>query len=698
MARKHLARHNKPFKCDVAGCLKAAEGFSTNNDLDRHKRCVHKVRKGDETVYRCNVGSCKDKPKDWPRQDNFKQHLKRKHGLTDVNLAQYMFQFSSAADVASLGTAEAVAPEMTTVAGSDMVPQFPWLETADNEHVTPASLMKRNLALCQTHHRVNFDDHPRVEGRELPVLRVDTSQHGSHNPPGSALPHVNMGRVPSDLAIPQASSQGAAVPATLMSPGVDQLAYVSPDFLSQSRMEVEPFNPLNTQVQPRQMVQLEVEQAPEVALEDAEPEREEAASSVPDDMDMDDPVGDPDSPDGLRDPDSEDDEATRSTAADAQANLLRDTGAQYSGADEVHTNASPTEVQLGTEISRPINLDDETEASAYLESLLKRGTLGRLLKKVGYSTPEKPESRDKTLLANASTPRGNGRTNKCQECSKVFHRPCELKKHQKRHAKPYACTFANCDKKFGSKNDWKRHENSQHFQLEIWRCAEKTADPATGQQPPQQQQQQQQQECGKVCHRAESLKAHLERDHGIHDQALLDKKLADCRMGRNFESRFWCGFCQKTIEPTGKGGPAHSERFDHIDDHFNGRGMPKADIKDWKYVDTDPLDSPASTPGRDKERRDGSPTNPRKRHNTSDEDAGGSKRSKRLRSSGGRRGDVFWICCACNNYWALAVTSQCMDESCSHTHCDACDSFENQSTTEKQLNLPVQGQDQGSGP
>jgi hypothetical protein len=229
------------------------------------------------------------------------------------------------------------------------------------------------------------------------------------------------------------------------------------------------------------------------------------------------------------------------------------------------------------------------------------------------------------------------------------------RKHQKRHAKPYACTFANCDKKFGSKNDWKRHENSQHFQLEIWRCAEKlTPDPAAA----DLQQQQQQQECGKVCHRAESLKAHLERDHGIHDQALLDRKLADCRMGRNFESRFWCGFCQKTIEPTGKGGPAHSERFDHIDDHFNGRGMPKADIKDWKYVDTDPLDSPASSPGRGERERwadaaaaGGSMSNPRKRHNTTsdEEDAGGtSRKSKRPRgNNGGKRGDVFWVCVSC---------------------------------------------------
>ncbi len=101
----------------------------------------------------------------------------------------------------------------------------------------------------------------------------------------------------------------------------------------------------------------------------------------------------------------------------------------------------------------------------------------------------------------------------------------------------------------------------------------------------------QQEECGRVCHRLESLKSHLRTGHGIHDPAVLEKKLADCRMGRNFESRFWCGFCQKTIEPTGSGGPMHTERFDHIDDHFNGRGTPKMDIDEWKHVEVDSAES-----------------------------------------------------------------------------------------------------------
>jgi hypothetical protein len=92
MARKHQARHDKPFKCNFPGCTKAIKGFGTNNDLDRHKRCVHKLLSGDEPVYRCDVGQCKDKPKDWPRQDNFRQHLKRKHNFENVDLNRFMFR------------------------------------------------------------------------------------------------------------------------------------------------------------------------------------------------------------------------------------------------------------------------------------------------------------------------------------------------------------------------------------------------------------------------------------------------------------------------------------------------------------------------------------------------------------------------------------------------------------------------------
>ncbi|CAK1354625.1 unnamed protein product [Cercospora beticola] len=50
----------------------------------------------------------------------------------------------------------------------------------------------------------------------------------------------------------------------------------------------------------------------------------------------------------------------------------------------------------------------------------------------------------------------------CPNCFKLYKRECDLKKHLKRHTRPYGCTFPRCNKDFGSRNDWKRHESTQH--------------------------------------------------------------------------------------------------------------------------------------------------------------------------------------------------------------------------------------------
>ena len=143
----------------------------------------------------------------------------------------------------------------------------------------------------------------------------------------------------------------------------------------------------------------------------------------------------------------------------------------------------------------------------------------------------------------------------------------------KRHSRPYGCTFMTCNKTFGSKNDWKRHENSQHFHLETWRCdAEKLGGGV----------------CAKACYRKQSFQDHLKKEHGISDVNVVKAKVDTCRIGRNCQARFWCGFCVKLIDLTKKGVDAWTERFDHIDDHFMGRhGFPKKDIQDWYPLDSD---------------------------------------------------------------------------------------------------------------
>lgn len=133
----------------------------------------------------------------------------------------------------------------------------------------------------------------------------------------------------------------------------------------------------------------------------------------------------------------------------------------------------------------------------------------------------------------------------------------------KRHEKPYGCTFPECGKVFGSKSDWRRHESSQHFQLEMWSCDQ----------------------CPKAYHRREIFKRHLEDDHDLFDEEELTNKLESCRVDRHSSKKFWCGFCEKIILADMEPG-LWNERYDHIENHFTGRkGLVRQKISEWKRGD-----------------------------------------------------------------------------------------------------------------
>lgn len=79
-----MLKHNKEFVCDVPGCKRAGEGFSTVNDLDRHKKSVHKIGMNKSKSWQCASANCTNRNKTWPRLDNFKQHIDRMHKDEDM--------------------------------------------------------------------------------------------------------------------------------------------------------------------------------------------------------------------------------------------------------------------------------------------------------------------------------------------------------------------------------------------------------------------------------------------------------------------------------------------------------------------------------------------------------------------------------------------------------------------------------------
>ncbi len=157
----------------------------------------------------------------------------------------------------------------------------------------------------------------------------------------------------------------------------------------------------------------------------------------------------------------------------------------------------------------------------------------------------------------------------CPKCNYAVARDCDLRKHMKRHEKPYGCTYPNCHKRFGAKSDWKRHENSQHFQPEAFRCAKPSLSTLGS-------------ACSRHFFRIQEFEGHLRTDHRICDPEQLNDQVTKCTIGKNCQGRFWCGFCKVVIELKERRNAAWDERFDHIAQHFEKE---RKNIDEWVCVE-----------------------------------------------------------------------------------------------------------------
>ncbi|KAK5174468.1 uncharacterized protein LTR77_001548 [Saxophila tyrrhenica] len=157
---------------------------------------------------------------------------------------------------------------------------------------------------------------------------------------------------------------------------------------------------------------------------------------------------------------------------------------------------------------------------------------------------------------------------KCTECSKIKPRECDLRKHMKRHTRPYGCTFEGCDRRLGSRNDWKRHESSQHELDEVWFC----------------------QDCNYVVQSVEAFARHLEAQHDYR-RSTYDNQYwcMAAHLGQHAHYRFWCGFCQRLVNQTElspehggrRASNAWEQRFNHIGDHYDKHD---ANIDNWLHM------------------------------------------------------------------------------------------------------------------
>ncbi|KAJ9219775.1 hypothetical protein DTO169C6_7859 [Paecilomyces variotii] len=80
---KHMDKHDRPYKCMEPGCDKI-QGFTYSGGLLRHQREVHKKNANAKKPLMCPYADCnRSTGNGFTRQENLKEHLRRRHMHTD---------------------------------------------------------------------------------------------------------------------------------------------------------------------------------------------------------------------------------------------------------------------------------------------------------------------------------------------------------------------------------------------------------------------------------------------------------------------------------------------------------------------------------------------------------------------------------------------------------------------------------------
>jgi len=532
--KKHMYRHEKPFKCDFPSCGRST-GFSTVNDLERHKRSKHPSSVTSKTQYRCVATPCKSKDKLWPRLDNFRSHLKRMHSI-DGDIADGYVERGKITD--------------DDTQSSDM-----------QACQTSAMSFINSLPIKTTSSNNSFSS-------DYPQQIEETYECISENKPS----HFKSWTSTQDIAAENTINQWSSISNNSMNwNGCDRTSDLERHSLLVS-----------------------------------------------------------------------------GKSSDLK-HILNDSSQHVADSDDDLT------------INSEHNQTKDDEKVRLMDMIERLRAEGYTIEKRSLSSSSEEASAPK---AKCESPEAQGRSKKqsiqvCKICHKFQGRPCELKKHMKRHDRPYGCTFPNCEKAFGSKNDWKRHEVSQHQHPDHdqWKCSINNSHA-----------------CAKVFSEIQGFKQHLLNHHQLSPKDELNSTVGSCCLGAKNSIRFWCGFCRELVDLKSKDAEATSERFNHIDDHFMGRGNSLAKrMKDWL-----PLDANASAWEKSRklyELQDneiswqGKETASRKRSATECVEG----RTSKSRRSDDMRGISLWReCCDCGVSSPYSTIQECCEMCNSHRFCDSC--------------------------
>jgi len=486
--KKHVLRHSKPFTCDEPDCKRGGKGFTTTNDLERHKKSVHRIGL-DAGSYQCASPYCKNPHKVWPRLDNFKQHIDRMHGDEDHE---------------------------DLIKRSEFQPKDP----AHN----PDSM---TVASANTSFDVTGMDRSLSSNHTIDDTRAVYMVADQESPPWVSFDQNSQDFVPTVQPMPNFQSK----PATRKSNGrsrelggrMNSRRKKAPPGPAQHIPKRSLPQPVSAASVSQSNQTLAFSNAPQTKAEQQRAALQKLSQAV----------------------------SSPSASVDLESFLLNVLHqATGSAAWDSTLSRKPGQDQNSNGMGE-FTKSDALHAVQAISNLIQQrpGALNRVRRRVTQG-----------LVSNAKV---------CPfvKCGFAVARDCDLRKHMKRHEKPYGCTYPKCHKRFGAKSDYKRHENSQHFQQEAWRCSQ-LSDAGTP--------------CGAHFFRIVQFDAHLRNHHKGLSPEEMEVLLVSNRIGKNCQVRFWCGFCNAIVELQNQRNAAWDERFDHIARHFEKE---KRCIDDWICVE-----------------------------------------------------------------------------------------------------------------
>ena len=599
--KKHLARHKLEHICKEEDCARNNKGFATINDLNRHKSTVHKQRVEGARIYRCFAPGCNKPEKDWPRKDNFRSHLKKAHPNEDVDeLTRTSEEWWAHQQSGSTN------PERQQVFGSIASPvrqhrqqvarpvtPFYQLPVSDPDQAQTPSLPEASYPQypyvpqgayspfsgpTQNHQSSNRQLMTLQGYRDVSNENVNTSSGGQNsffNSSSVTFPeqqHSNQHRLGGaglKRSYAQTEHHGEQPHHDNWSMNVTAV----PTHMSRTASFQEPVGPIRTANQrPRTVAH----------FPSLQEERQESMEGFPAYQQLQDPHATEYHGDvGLSGVGYGVDSGLFSVFTD---DAVPDDVVPDDGVPGISvTQYENPQTDMASEDN--INNLDVDGLKRFLEHHESRTEdqklqLKRVLESALLSIGSPAASNAKPLTDDYITESRNAAGKPVFRCTwpscnrskkpEGWKLRSEIKKHMKRHSKPYGCTFDKCYRQFGSKSDWVRHERKRHSLQDSWRCVLHPPQTAPRAKP-----------CCKVFPSKQQFVDHLRGDHNLTKENNADEfnsHVTKQHLNTDFQPQYWCGFCQNILRLVKKGKEGIHERYDHIAQHITGEG---SSMDDW---------------------------------------------------------------------------------------------------------------------